>query len=62
LEYLLSANNIIRLQNRSTAYKRPNRRSRLFITAKINEAIAEDQDFTTIDFKDASLLKQIYYK
>ena len=29
----------------------------LFITAKINEAIAEDQDFTTIDFKDVSLFK-----
>jgi sucrose phosphorylase len=38
----LSANNSI--TNRSTAYKRPNRRSRfMFITAKINEAIAEDK-------------------
>jgi sucrose phosphorylase len=29
----------------------------LYITGKINEAIAEDQDFTTIDFKDVSLFK-----
>ncbi|CAM2809368.1 alpha-amylase family glycosyl hydrolase [Flavobacterium frigoris] len=29
----------------------------LFITAKINEAIAKDQDFTTVDFKEVSLFK-----
>jgi sucrose phosphorylase len=37
----------------------PNRRSRFVYNCKINEAIAEDQDFTTIDFKDESFKADI---